>query len=215
MVYRIPSLARGGSVRLRQCGAGMTKSSGGPKRAPRDRDRAGKRCRRPGLGRANHCPLAAIYLNEWDGLVRDLRRKVGDEHALDIAQDVFLRVAASQTASQLQNPGGYLNRIARNILIDRARRRRCRIDPLPLVEALDAPFEAEQEHGLEAGDLRAVLDTALGELSAKTRRVFVMHRFEGLAYREIHSRLGISLATVEYHMMKALSHIRNAVEASR
>lgn len=192
----------------------MAKTSRGSQRAARDPARTTGAVARSGTGPARCCPLAAIYLREWDGLVRDLRRKVGDEHALDIAQDVFLRLATSQSASKLQNPGGYLNRIARNILIDRARRRRCRIDPLPLIEALDAPFQADQEHGIEVGDLRSVLDAALGELSAKTRRVFVMHRFEGLAYREIHSQLGISLATVEYHMMKALNHIRSAVEAS-
>lgn len=193
----------------------MAKTSDGSRRAARDPARAQGTFRQPDAGAARDRALAAIYLREWPGLVRDLRRKVGDEQALDVAQEVFLRVAASQSASRLQNPGGYLNRVARNILIDRARRRRCRIDPLPLIEALDAPFQAEQEHGLEAGDLRTVVDAALDELSVKTRRVFVMHRFEGLAYREIRSQLGISLATVEYHMMKALSHLRNAVEASR
>lgn len=193
----------------------MVKISTGAKRALGEDVCARAKVRRPDASATNQSPLAAIYLNERDGLVRDLRRKVGDEHALDIAQEVFLRIAAGQTAAHLRNPGGYLNRIARNILIDRARRQRCRIDPVPLVEALDAPFAAEQEHGLEAGDLRAVLEAALGELSDRTRQVFVMHRFDGLAYREIHRQLGISLATVEYHMMRALSHIRSAVEAAR
>lgn len=161
------------------------------------------------------CALETIYRRERDELLRSLRRKVGADHAHDIAQDVFLRLVACGQADHLHNPGGYLNRIARNVLIDRARRRRCRIDPLPLIEAIDAPCEADQERDLEAGDLKAVLTAALGELPARTRRVFVMHRFEGLAYREIHSELGISLAAVEYHMMKALNHIRSAVNASR
>lgn len=161
------------------------------------------------------CALETVYLRERDDLLRSLRRKVGPDHAHDVAQDVFLRAAASGQVPHLHNPGGYLNRIARNVLIDRARRKRCRIAPLPLVEAVDAPFAAEQEQALEAEDLRAILEAALEVLPDKTRRVFVMHRFEDMAYREIHRELGISLATVEYHMMKALAHIRGAVESAR
>ncbi len=54
---------------------------------------------------------------------------------------------------------------------------------------------------------------ALGKLPDRTRRVFMMNRFEDMAYREIHRELGISLGAVEYHMGRALAHIRGAVEA--
>jgi RNA polymerase sigma-70 factor (ECF subfamily) len=42
-----------------------------------------------------------------------------------------------------------------------------------------------------------------------------MHRVDGQTYREIHEALGISVATVEYHMMKALAAIALAVEPAR
>ena len=45
--------------------------------------------------------------------------------------------------------------------------------------------------------------------------MFLMHRVEELSYREIHEELGISIATVEYHMMKALAHIARMVDAAR
>jgi RNA polymerase sigma-70 factor (ECF subfamily) len=159
--------------------------------------------------------LEAIYRQERDGLIRYLKRQVGRDLAPDIAQEVFLRAATSPLVPRLVNPGGFLHCIAHNILIDRARRRRCRIEPLPLIEARDAPFAAEQEHELEASDLKQTLEHALTALPEKTRRVFVMHRFEDMAYRDIHRELGISVATVEYHMMKALAHIRVAVDAAR
>ena len=49
----------------------------------------------------------------------------------------------------------------------------------------------------------------------KTRRVFLMHRVDELSYREIHELLGISIATVEYHMMKALGQISKVVDGGR
>lgn len=157
--------------------------------------------------------LEAVYLSEYAGLIRYLARRVGPDLAPDIAQEVFIRAAASQRLAEVLNPGGYLCRIAQHILIDRARRRRRRIQPLPLVEALHAPCPAEQEYELEANDLNRTVELALARLPEKTRRIFVMHRFEEMAHREIHRELGISLATVEYHMGKALAHIRGAVEA--
>ena len=42
----------------------------------------------------------------------------------------------------------------------------------------------------------------------------MLHRFSGLRYKEIAKIMGISVAMVEYHIMKALSHIRRALRDS-
>lgn len=159
-----------------------------------------------------HQALETIYRRERDGLIRFLKRRVGEDHAPDLAQEVFLRASTSRQIAHLVNPGGFLYRIACNILIDRARRRNCRIVTLPLNEAIDAPCAAHQEYALEANDLKISLEHAMNGLPEKTRAVFTMHRFEEMAYRDIHLELDISLAAVEYHMMKALAHLRECLE---
>jgi len=57
----------------------------------------------------------------------------------------------------------------------------------------------------------AAFEAALGELPRKTARIFTMNRFEKKSYRQIHRELGIALPTVDYHMMKALAHLRLAL----
>ena len=143
--------------------------------------------------------------------MRFLRGRVGPELACDMAQEVFLRAATSPQLSSLVNPRGFLLCIARNLLIDGARRQQRRVVTLPLNEARDAHCAAEQEHDLEASDLIDCLDRALTQLPERTRTIFVMNRFDEMAYRDIRCALGISMAAVEYHMMKALSHIRTAL----
>lgn len=68
---------------------------------------------------------------------------------------------------------------------------------------------------MEAADLMSLYEAAVDSMSPKTREVFLMHRVDELTYREIHEQLGISVATVEYHMMKALAHIAQAVDYTR
>ncbi|HET6523520.1 RNA polymerase sigma factor [Sphingopyxis sp.] len=149
-------------------------------------------------------------------LLRFLGRRAGDEAAPDLMQDVFARAAGSPQRHRLVNPGGFLRRIAQNLLIDRARRhRRDNVLLFSLREEHDAACPAEQEHGLEAADLLRLYEQAVEAMPPKTRRVFLMHRVDELSYREIHERVGISVATVEYHMMKALAHIDRALEGCR
>jgi RNA polymerase sigma-70 factor (ECF subfamily) len=158
--------------------------------------------------------LDALYRREREALLSYLRRHVGAEAAGDLAQDVFLRAASSPQLLHLANPGGFLHRIAKNMLIDRARRRSGEMVLLSLMEDRDAFDSAEPECELIACELGALLEEALASLSHKTRRVFDMSRFENKTYREIHRELGISMATVEYHMMKALARLRAVVERS-
>ena len=50
--------------------------------------------------------------------------------------------------------------------------------------------------GMEQVELRRRIDEALGQLSEAHRTVVVLHEFEGLEYREIAKRVGISMGTV-------------------
>lgn len=158
--------------------------------------------------------LEPIYRRQRKSLLRYLARRAGADAAPDLLHEVFLRAAASPQVCNLANPLGFLYRIAHNLLIDHARRSRCQIEMLPIFEAHDAPTHAEQEHRIEADDLQCLIDRTLANLPGKTRRVFEMHRFGEMSYREIQAALGISLATVEYHMMRALTHLRRAAQSA-
>jgi RNA polymerase sigma factor (sigma-70 family) len=152
--------------------------------------------------------LDEAFRTHGSALLHFLRRKAGPEEASDLVQEVFVRAAGSAQRHRLANPGGFLRRIAQNLLIDRARRQR-RTPALffSLQEESDAVSPPQQEWNMEAEDLLRLYEKAVGTMPFKTQRVFLLHRVDELSYREIHERLGISVATVEYHIMKALGHI--------
>jgi RNA polymerase sigma-70 factor (ECF subfamily) len=167
----------------------------------------------PSTGRRD---LDAAFRAHRASLLHFLRRKAGPEEAPDLVQEVFARAAGSEQRHHLVNPGGFLRRIAQNLLIDRARRQRSApAISFPLREDSDGATPPAQEWNIEAADLLRLYETAVDAMSPKTRRVFLMHRVDELSYREIHELLGISIATVEYHMMKALSQIARMVDSGR
>lgn len=155
--------------------------------------------------------LEDLYRREYDTVIAFLSPIVGRDHAHDLAQEVFVRAATSPELVRLRNPPGFLLRIARNLSIDDARRRQRRIRTVPLSQDQDAPVDPDQAHAMEAEELEARLASALKDLPPKTAKIFSMNRFERKSYRQIHLELEIALPTVDYHMIKALSHLRKAV----
>lgn len=160
--------------------------------------------------------LEDAFVTERSRLLRYLGRRAGQDAAPDLVQEVFLRAIGSGQSRRLVNPAAFLQRIARNLLIDRSRKRaRDNIVVFPFEEERDTASPAEQEWGIEVADLLKLYESAIDGLPDKTRRVFLLHRVDELSYRDIHRKLGISIATVEYHMIKALAHIARAVDAAR
>ncbi len=159
--------------------------------------------------------LDALYRTERDALRAFLTRRAKSEDVDDLIQEVFVRAAMSAQLPHLFNPGGFLCRIAQTVLIDRARRTKARIRTVPLPGCAEPACAPEQPAHVELQELLTALENALAALPDKTKRIFAMSRTEQRSYREIHKELGISQATVEYHMMKALAHLRAAVELTR
>lgn len=155
--------------------------------------------------------LETLFRAERLWLLAYLRRRAGQEEAEDLLQEVFLRAATSRHLGELRNPGGFLCRIAQCVIADAARRSRCRVRTVALNADTNPSCNGDQEACLLADAVEIELETALGQLPEKTRSVFRLNRFAQLTYREIQDELGLSSGGVEYHMMKALAHLRQAL----
>lgn len=153
----------------------------------------------------------AFYRTENRRLLRFFGKRVGWDDAPDLVQDAFTRVLRSGSFERLDNPSAYLTRTARNLLIERSRRRMREQNVIfPLDEGHDAPVVAQQTWHIEAADLRSVYWQALREMPQKTRHIFLMHRLRQMTYAEIADKFCISNQGVEYHMMRALARCRQA-----
>jgi len=160
--------------------------------------------------------LEDAFKRERRNLLWYFRRKTDADEASDLVQEVYVRAAGSRQARILVNPAAFLTRIARNLLIDRARRRATNnIIVFPLDEARDVTVQPDQDLALEAAELERAYAAAIDSLPERTRRVFLMSRSENLTYRQISEELGISVTAVEYHMSRAIAIVAMALEAYR
>ncbi|TPG51760.1 RNA polymerase sigma factor [Sphingomonas glacialis] len=156
---------------------------------------------------ASDATMEALYVAEGPRLLRYFQRRTGNSHsAPDLVQDAFVRFASAEHVPNLVNPAAYLQRIARNLLIDRARRAQEREVFVPL-EEWDAGTPPDQEDTLVVRDALRRYEEAIAALPERTRLVFLLKRADDLTYPQIAKRLGITLWTVQYHMKRALTHL--------
>lgn len=161
--------------------------------------------------------LDRLYRAEAPRLARYFRSRMrGSDDIADLVQESFVRLAASCEDRAPDRPAAFLQRIARNLLIDRSRRLANRATHVPAAEHPDLVIPPTQVLGLEAEDVRRIYQHALAHLPVRTRTAFLLHRQRGLTYAEIALDLGITVPGVQYHIAKALSQVARALaEAQR
>lgn len=153
-----------------------------------------------------------VYRSEAPRLARFLRKRLsGVDDAADVVQEAFLRLVGSNPDAPLRNPEAYLQRIVRNLLIDRSRHRSANVRHVS-VEDLEIPVPPEQSYAIEASDMKRQYRSAVDALPPRTREVFLLSRVEDVGYREIADRLGISIRTVEWHVAQAIIRIDQALD---
>lgn len=123
--------------------------------------------------------------------------------AEDLLQAAYLRL--QQYEGPVRNPDAFLVRVALNLDVDERRRRRW-IDERPVDQvcsgvADDTPL---QDEVFAARERLRHANEALNDMPERTRTIFLQHRLEGLKYREIAERAGISQSAVEKHIARAV-----------
>jgi RNA polymerase sigma-70 factor (ECF subfamily) len=139
-----------------------------------------------------------------------LRRIRNHSEAEDLTQEVLLRATQRSDTIDPARPDAYIFQIAANLLRDRARRNQVRSTYQGL-NALEAERieERDPDRVLQAKQSLATVITALRQLPERTRTIFILFRLENMKQREIADMLGVSIRTVEQHVVRASVHLRD------
>lgn len=149
-------------------------------------------------------------------LLRAVKRAVGGgDGAEDLLHSAFVRLSEYRARNTVENPSAFLVRTAANLAVDERRRvytrRESRLDIGDMLEIADGqPLHPEV---LAAQERLEKVMAALDSLGPRTREIFLLHRVDGMKYREIAARLDITVSAVEKHIAKASLFLVNWVQS--
>lgn len=124
----------------------------------------------------------------------------------DLVQETYTRILRARESGRLTYAKAFLFTAARNAAIDMFRRRRKAVhEPISELAELPALEDAPSTiDAIERQHRHAMLVQALASLPERCRAVMMLRHIEGLAYKDIAARLGISPETVKVHMLKGV-----------
>ena len=169
--------------------------------------------------------IAEAIRKEQPRLRAFIRRRVADDQDVDdILQDVFFRlVEAYRLVEPIEEIGAWLFRVARNRIVDRLRKKR----PEPFPPDVRRPASDDEfvrweellpspDAGPEAVYARRILldelATALDELPADQREVFLAHEVEGRSFKEMAAETRINVNTLLWRKHAAVTYLRQRLQ---
>jgi RNA polymerase sigma-70 factor (ECF subfamily) len=127
-------------------------------------------------------------------VLRRCRQLLHDEdEAMDVCQDVFVRLLERRERLQAQYPSSLLYRIATNLCLNRIRDRRRRV-PSPGEEQLYQIASAEDPAA--RSEARMALARLFGRHPESSRTIAVLHYLDGLTLCQVAGEVGLSVSGV-------------------
>ncbi len=172
-------------------------------------------------------PMAPERNNNITNTIKDLSKRLfgfinqrvtSTEDAEDILQDVFYQFAGN--TEPIEQASAWLYKVARNKITDSYRKQK-----LPLADDVLSGGDGDGESfdwreilftddtTPETEYLRSLfweeLDAALDELPVEQSEVFIQNEIEGIAFKEIAAKSGVTVATLISRKRYAVLHLRN------
>lgn len=162
--------------------------------------------------------LVEFYRRPLFGFILHMTGGRGD--AEEIFQEAWLRVIRSQHRYTHKNFKSWLFRIARNLVIDRARKEKPMVDLQAQRAAHDedvfetkvAAKNLDARENLDAMDLSIRIATAVRTLPEEQREVFLLRTEADMPFKKIASLQKTSINTALARMQYALAKLREALQ---
>ncbi len=133
--------------------------------------------------------------------------------AEEIVQETCVRYLKASQESQIENPRGYIFRIAFNLTINYFRKKKIRaIDADVEMDEVKIPgTEVSPEEWLRYKQCRDRFNILFDDLSVKQQKIFYLRRMEGLTTAEIGQKYNISRRMVQKYMAQIIKHFHKGL----
>lgn len=145
-------------------------------------------------------------------LIRFVKR---EDIAVELLQDIFLKLwEKRESLDPEQSFRSYLFRIAENKITDLFRRAAHDKKLLAHLQIATAGLTNTTEEIIHFKEQQSLLQEAIDSLPPQRQKIFILCKIEGKSYQEAAELLGISIGTVNDHMVKAGRVIRQHFKAT-
>lgn len=157
--------------------------------------------------------LQRLYRLHGASLVAALRKRFGEgpPDPEDAAHAAIIKYIELNADTEVASPRAFLFAMARNLMVDELRRMDVRHRHVeheecnPLVARVE---EITPENVLLNRERRTRLNEAVRALPERQRRLIVMSRIDGLSYKQIAERTGLSQAGISREITRALAALQ-------
>jgi len=127
----------------------------------------------------------------------------------EVVQEVMLRIWINREELEIRSSmQSYLFRSVRNGCLNILKHINIKEEYKSFREREDSALQRSHEEEMMVTELEIKIREAIDKLPLERRKVFVMSRYDGMTYKEIADKLGISVKTVENQMGKSLKFLR-------
>lgn len=141
-----------------------------------------------------------------------LRRLCGSAaEADDLMQDVYHRLLQTESVEHVREPRAFVMQIAKNLLIDRARRNAVvQIEAAATIEHLADPEPTPERVAMAKAELKWVL-AMIGNLPDRCKQVFRARRLYGMSQLETAQCLHVTENVVEKETIRGLKLLSDMI----
>ena len=132
-----------------------------------------------------------------------------EEIAKEILQDLFVKIwTGRQNLDPERSFRSYLFKISENLVYDFFRKAAVNKKLEAYLVSVAAPTESTVEQHIYYKEGSYVLAKAIEQLPPKRKQVYILCKVEGKSYEEASQILGVSISTINEHIVKASQAVR-------
>lgn len=126
----------------------------------------------------------------------------------DLVQEVFLRLSKRANLDSIERVEGYLFQTAVSVLTDSYRKSaRTPQQVVSFEESVHGQADLTPERVLSGRQELDCLVEAIYALPERTRKIYVLYHLENIRQKDIATRMGMPVSTLEKHMARANRHL--------
>jgi len=157
--------------------------------------------------------IKSVYLAQRANLQRFLAARLRDNAlAEDLVQELWIKLDRLDDELSIDNLESYLFTMASRLSLDHIRKRQRRTardekwtgENTEMTGSFATSSEDDGETRLLRAENIALVHKAITQLTPKVRQAFELHRLKGLSHKQVAGELGISVSTVEKHIIRAM-----------